>query len=131
MEAKTKNGLIVTGIVALVVVVVYFGYKKFFPEAGNLGFGENVLADNFEMLQTNLPNNKPAKDGTIVVPFSIVNNVPQNKAQFYKNGRVIIYDSKNAVIKKGSYSDGGKTIAIDGGKTASTGSVFNNLLAIK
>ncbi len=32
METNTKNGLIVTGVVALVIVVAYFGYKNFFGD---------------------------------------------------------------------------------------------------
>ncbi len=119
METQTKNGLIVTGVVALVVVGSYFGYKHFFPDAGNTDF-----ADNYAQAQTNL--NVKAGKGGIVIPF----NNKKNKAQFYDNGRIVIFNDKGAIVKKGTYSDGGKTIAIDNGKTVSSGSVFGNLLAV-
>ncbi len=127
MEAQTKNGLIVTSVVALVVVVAYFGYKKFFTDAGNTDFGG--LADNFSKAQTNL-NVKPNKDNVIVVPFNIDGTTKTNKnvAQFYDNNRIYILTNTGGVVKKGNYSDGGKTISLEGGKTITSGSVYGNLL---
>lgn len=49
-------------------------------------------------------------------------------ATFYGNNRFFIFRaSDNAWLKKGSYSNGGKTLIVDGGKTLSSGSVWKNL----
>lgn len=61
---------------------------------------------------------------TIVAPF----NSNKNFAVFYTNGRVIIFDTATKKrLKAGSYSDGGKIIKLDTGKTLNSNSVWNNL----
>ncbi len=66
---------------------------------------------------------KKVKD-TVVAPF----NSNKNFGIFYTNGRVIIFDTatKKRLIA-GSYSNGGKTIKLDSGKTINSNSVWNNL----
>jgi cytoskeletal protein RodZ len=50
------------------------------------------------------------------------------QATFYNNNRFFIFrTSDNAWIKKGSYSNGGKTLVVDGGKTFTSNSVWTNL----
>jgi hypothetical protein len=105
----------VKGIIAVVVVGVlgFLGYK-YFKKKGILSGAESITDDNFALLQKQLPA-KPTKEGIVVVPFN--NN--KNKAQFYSNNRVIIFDTtkKPAVrVKSGTYSQGGYNITLDGGK---------------
>jgi len=55
-------------------------------------------------------------------------NSKKNKIQFYSNGRFSINDSTTKkLIKKGTWSDGGKKLTPDGGKTISSGSVWSNI----
>lgn len=50
------------------------------------------------------------------------------KALFYTNGRIIIFDnSTDKVIRRGTFSNGGKTLIMDNGVTAESGSVWANL----
>lgn len=118
----------VKGIIAVAVVGIlgFLGYK-YFTKKGILSSAESITDDNFGMLQkqTGISSNK---DGAVVIPFN--NN--KNKAQFYSNNRVIIFDNtKNPAvrIKSGTYSQGGYNIKLDGGKDImNTSSVFLALL---
>ena len=117
MEKKNINGLIAVGITLSIAGLGYYFlvYKK---KDGN----------NFENLLTNLGTNvKPNKDNVVSVKF----NADKNLAQFYTNNRVVIFDNATKkVLNKGSYSDGGKAINMDDGKSAYTDSVWGNLLEI-
>lgn len=67
---------------------------------------------------------KKVKD-TIMAGF----NSNKNFAVFYNNGRVFIFDTATKkTVKSGSYSNGGKTIKLDSGKTISSNSVWQNIL---
>jgi len=105
-----KKLLLGTGI-ALALVGAYLLFRK---------------KSNYELIKKNLGDNIHEKDDIITVPF----NDGKNQAQFYKNNRVIIFDNKESVILRGNYSDGGKVISIDNGKTIKGGSVWNNLLSV-
>ncbi len=49
-------------------------------------------------------------------------------ATFYNNKRFFIFRaSDNGWLKKGSYSNGGRTLVVDGGKTISSSSIWKNL----
>jgi hypothetical protein len=55
-------------------------------------------------------------------------NSKKNKIQFYSNGRFSINDSTTKkLIKKGTWSDGGKKLTPDGGKAISSSSVWGNI----
>lgn len=80
---------------------------------------------NFEMVQKNLTADaKLTNELFLPVKF----NGGKNQATFWNNDRVFFspYGSDN-VIAKGIYSDGGKTIILDGGKTIQSPSVWTNL----
>jgi len=93
---------------------------------GLLGYFLLRKKSNYELVKHNLGDNINDKDGIITVAF----NDGKNQAQFYKNDRVIIFDNAKNIVARGNYSDGGKTISIDGGKQVSGGSVWNNLLTV-
>lgn len=81
--------------------------------------------NNFNDVKKNLGLNISSKGNVVSVKF----NGGKNQADFYNNDRVIISTvGKSGVLKKGIYSNGGKTIFIDGGKTITSGSVWGNLL---
>lgn len=117
MDKKNINGLIAVGITLGIAGIGYYFlvYKK---KDGN----------NFEDLLINLGSTvKPNKDNIVSVKF----NADKNLAQFYTNNRVVIFDNATKkVLNKGTYSDGGKTINMDDGKSANTNSVWGNLLEI-
>ena len=78
---------------------------------------------NFQQVQTNL-STKANANGVVSVRF----NGNKNQADFYNNNRVIIGTvGQSGYLKKGTYSNGGKTIVLDGGKTITSGSVWQNL----
>jgi hypothetical protein len=117
----------VKGIIAVAIVGVlgFLGYK-YFTKKGILSGAQSIADDNIALLQkqTGLSANS---NGIVVIPFN--NN--KNKAQFYSNNRVIIFDTtKNPPvrIKSGTYSQGGYSITLDGGKEImNTSSVFGAL----
>ena len=68
--------------------------------------------------------NSRVSNNIVIVPF----NSKKNTIQFYSNGRFSINDSTTKkLIKKGTWSDGGKKLTPDGGKTISSGSVWANI----
>jgi len=105
---NNAKGAIAVGITLGVVGLAYYFlvYKKD-KNKGNV----YTQFDNFNSLQTNL-GLKANKDNVVIVPF----NENNNKAQFYTNDRVIIFDKNNNIVAKGSYSNGGQTITLDNGK---------------
>jgi len=117
----------VKGIIAVVVVGIlgFLGYK-YFSKKGILSGAKSIVDDNFALLQkqTGIAN----KQGVVIVPF----NDNKNKAQFYSNNRVIIFDTTKTPpvrIKSGTYSQGGYNIVLDNGKDImNTSSVFGALL---
>ena len=117
----------VKGIIAVAIVGVlgFLGYK-YFTKKGILSSAKSIVDDNFALLQKQ--TGIPSKQGVVVIPF----NDNKNKAQFYSNNRVIIFDSTKTPhvrIKSGSYSQGGYNIKLDGGKDImNTSSVFGALL---
>jgi hypothetical protein len=117
----------IKGIIAVVAVGVlgFVGYK-YFTKKGILSGAQSAADDNFGLLQkqTGIPVNS---NGVVAIPF----NDKKNKAQFYSNNRVIIFDTtKNPPvrIKSGTYSQGGYNITLDSGKDImNTSSVFGAL----
>jgi hypothetical protein len=55
-------------------------------------------------------------------------NNSKNKAQFYNNNRVFIFDNNNKILVKGSYQNGGRKIIIDNGKIIESNDINNNLI---
>ena len=118
----------VKGIIAIAVVGVlgFLGYK-YLSKKGILTSAKSITDDNFALLQKQ--TGKIANpNGVVIIPF----NNEKNKAQFYSNNRIIIFDNtKNppVIIKKGTYSQGGYNITLEGGKDImNTSSVFGALL---
>jgi len=117
----------VKGIIAIAVVgVLGFVAYKYLSKKGILSKAQSVVDDNFALLQkqTGIAANI---NGVVIIPFN--NN--KNKAQFYSNRRIIIFDNtKNppTIIKKGTYSMGGYNITLDSGKDImNTSTVFGAL----
>jgi hypothetical protein len=68
--------------------------------------------------------NAKVSNNVVTVQF----NSKKNTIQFYSNGRFSINDSTTKkLIKKGTWSDGGKKLTPDGGKTISSGSVWSSI----
>ncbi len=119
MEQQTRNGLIAVGATILLVGTSIFIYRRFNPVI------KNGNVENFNNLLTNLGGEiKPDKNMIASVPF----NDKKNIAQFYNNGRVIIFEGAKIVLR-GNYIDGGKTITVDGApeKQVSSSSVYENI----
>jgi uncharacterized protein (DUF697 family) len=56
-------------------------------------------------------------------------NGAKNEAQFYTNNRVFIYEQQNQILKKGSYSNGGRRIRTDDGRVFEGNNIVDNLYA--
>jgi hypothetical protein len=98
-------------------------FAKYGKEFTDSSVGTVTPSDNFNQVQSNLSVNANA-NGIVSVKF----NGNKNVANFYNNNRVIIGTvGKSGYLKKGTYSNGGKTIVLDGGKTITSGSVWQNL----
>ena len=117
----------VNGIIAIVAlgIVGFFGYR-YLSKKGIFKRAESITDDNFALLQKQTGISANA-NGVVVIPF----NNKKNKAQFYSNSRIVIFDNtKNppVIIKKGNYSMGGYNITLDGGKDImNTSSVYGAL----
>lgn len=110
-----KTAFLIGGGVLLATGIGLLIYQKY--------GGSNPASVNFDKLKVNLGNKLPDKDGVIAVSF----NGSKNTAQFYDNGRVIIFEGTKRV-GGGSYSDGGFTITMDGKAPIVSTSVYSNLL---
>jgi len=118
MTINQKGAIAVGATLVLASLAYYFFvYSK--------GGGGSSASDNLESLKKNLGEGKYEKD-VATVKF----NLGKNKASFYSNNRVIIFDDKDTVIMRGNYSDGGKTINIERGKQVSGDSVWKNLASL-
>ncbi len=118
MDRKNINGLIAVGITLGVVGLGYY-FLVYTKKVGK--------SDNFKSLLENLGSTvKPNKDNVVITKF----DGGKYLAQFYTNNRVVIFDSANKLLNKGTYSNGGKVINMDDGKSAYTDSVWQNLLDV-
>lgn len=109
MMNKNTKGLIVVGVLG---IVAYILYKKF--KTKKLSRAESIVGDNFAFLQEKL-GVVANKDGIVIIQY----NDGKNQAQYYSNNRVIIFDAKTKpvkLLKKGTYSEGGISIKLDGGR---------------
>jgi hypothetical protein len=127
MDKKTKNGIIVTLFIA---AIGYFAYKAFAkpPELSNIPpqpipNGGTTNTNNFDKVASNLNVKKNGADYLGAYYF----NNKKNTFVFYNNNRMYIGDDKANVISMGTYSDGGKSIVLDNGKSAKGDSVWTNL----
>jgi hypothetical protein len=153
MTRSAKIGLIVTfSVLAIGGIIGYYVWKSGKPEnkddkktdgdkstSGDSGAG--VVPDpnatttsqtntggtlsNFEQLKKNLGTGfKVTGRGTLIMLF----NKSKNQADFYPNGRFVLSrPGATGYDKKGSYTDGGTKLFIDGGKTIEGSSVYTNL----
>ena len=93
---------------------------------GTSGGGVTTTPSNFDKLKQNIGSNFTNLRGGGAI--KVVFNNSKNFAYFYKNNRVAIFTaSNNKLFIKGSYTNGGKKIVLDNGKTIEGGSVWNNL----
>jgi uncharacterized membrane-anchored protein len=127
MEKRTKNGIIVTLFIA---AIGYFAYKAFAkPTPSNIPPKDKdsgtTNQDNFDKVASNL---NVAKNGADYLTYYF--NGKKNIFVFYNNNRMYIADDKGNIISMGTYSDGGKSIVLDNGKSANGSSVWTNLLKL-
>ena len=119
LSPNAKGGIAVVSVISIIALayVLYSKYKK-----GDLILGIGKVNKNFIDLQLN-SGLKPNKDDIIIAKF----NSDKNKVQFYTNNRFFIFDDKDIIVSKGTYSDGGKTLIADNGKRVNSGSVWANI----
>jgi hypothetical protein len=87
------------------------------------GGGSTSLPANIAAVKANLGSGKLYKGPAIGIKW----NGDRYEAIFYAaNDRVIIFDA-GKVIRRGKFSNGGKTLIMDNGVTATSGSVWANL----
>jgi len=125
MDKKLKNGIIVTLFIA---AIGFFAYKTFAkPKPSNItppkSDGGTTNQENFDKVVANL---NVAKNGTDYISYYF--NSGKNLFVFYNNNRMYIADKNGNIISMGTYSDGGKSISLDNGKSANGGSVWTNVL---
>ncbi len=102
------------GFFALLVVGTLIGYCIM-----------HKVGSELDQLKEALGSGILTPDGSLRVPF----NGGDNFAQFYSNGRVIIFKKDGTRISGGNYSNGGKSLQMeDKGGLIESGSVWNNLL---
>lgn len=84
----------------------------------------NELGANYLAAKYFLKDLATEANDTLIVKF----NNSKNKAQFYKNNRVFIFDEKNLILNKGSFQNGARRIALDNGKTLESNIILENIL---
>lgn len=117
MNSNTKGAIVVGLALGAVGIAYYFLVYKKKDDSAYEQF------DNFKSLQNNI-GAKANNEDIVAVKF----NDKNNSAQFYKNNRVVIFDSNKKIVVKGSYSNGGYNMTLDNGKEISSNSVWSNLL---
>lgn len=83
---------------------------------------------NFQSVKTGLGTAGQNFSGGVIGYASGPNQV--YSFQFYTNGRVFIYNPQKVEQAKGTYTDGGKTIALDGGGSYTSNTVTLNMQKI-
>lgn len=111
---KNLKGIIAVGIVG---IIGYFVYKKF-AKKGIFKRTESIVDDNFELLKQKLGAGAKisSNDPNILVVFF---DNRKYKAQYYKNGRIFIFDNTTnppKQLRNGTYSMGGSQITLSNGK---------------
>jgi len=103
-----------------------FEYIMHVCESLNLDpkFVIDELTANYLAIKYFLKGIASESNGILICSF----NNSKNKAQFYNNNRVFIFDNNNKIILKGSYQNGGRKIIIDNGKTIESNDINNNLI---
>jgi hypothetical protein len=119
LSSNAKGGIAVVSVISIIALayILYSKYKK-----GDLILEVGKVNKNFTDLQSN-SGLKPNKDDIVIAKF----NSDKNKVQFYTNNRFFIFDDKNVILIKGTYSDGGKTLIADNGKRVDSGSIWANI----
>jgi len=117
---KNVKGIIAVAVLGGLGFVAYLVLKKKFPQFFNSSIGNTTPNENWNLLQTQSgvmakidPLYPQNKEGLVIFNF----NEGKNKAQFYYNNSVAIFDNaiKSGSIGIGTYSNGGKDIKIDSG----------------
>lgn len=122
-----KTIFLISGAILLTGISLW-AYDKY--KNSDLEKSPDSPGNNFDALLKNLgAAGKVDSKGAVPVVFNDKNNL----AVFYNNNRVIIFESGMMgtapnQIAKGSYSNGGLIITIDGKQPVTSGSVFSNLL---
>jgi hypothetical protein len=84
----------------------------------------NKLEANYLAVKYFFKNLAVETSELLIVSF----NDSKNKAQFYKNNRLFIFDNSNNILAKGGYLIGGKKIVLDSGKSFESNFVLENLI---
>jgi len=84
----------------------------------------NELGANYLAVKYYLKDLAIETNDVLLVSFN--NSI--NKAQFYNNNRVFIFDQNNNILKKGSYLIGGRKIVLDSGTHLESNIVIENLI---
>lgn len=103
-----------------------FKYIMYICEKLNLDtkFVINELGANYLAVKYFLKDLAVETSDLLLVSF----NNSLNKAQFYKNNRLFIFDNSNKILAKGSYLIGGKKIVLDSSKSFESNIVLENLI---
>ena len=122
----TKKVLLIAGLLIILGGSAYLLFSKRKDGESSTSGGENAPSESENpaiSVKSNLGSQAVIDSkGNVGVSF----NDKKNYAWFYPNNRFSIF-SGTKLLLKGSYSNGGKKLVIDGGKTIESGSVWNNL----
>ena len=106
------------GIGSAVLISGGFIWWYLKSENSNSGSGNENSNDNSESGNLTKSNFDQLIENTKLKPISNKIGVTfpngKNKATYFNNGRVFIFSSDNKQLGAGSYSEGGKTITMDG-----------------
>jgi hypothetical protein len=125
------NKGLIYGLGGVSLALIVGGTVMYIKNKQNEEVKESPDTDKSTKSKSSLDLNSLAKTLSSKVSNNIVNvpfNSKKNTIQFYSNGRFSITDSTTKkLIKKGTWSDGGKKLTPDGGKIISSSSVWGNI----
>ena len=94
------------------------------------GSTTTTSGEPLDQVQSNLGTGViPVERYTDKVIARIILNNQGYAGSFYKNGNYFLFGKGGAIIKKGTWSDGGRKIVLSNGRIISSGSVWNNVRA--
>ena len=138
----SKNVIVIIIIVLVVAILSTGGYfiwkstqeeeEEFEEEdGGDKGSGGSAPADKLSENQISLKANLGGNSKIVGKDNDIIKATfggGKYFAQFYSNNRIVLFNAstKNS-IRRGSFSNGGKSVRMDNGVVAESGSVWANL----
>ncbi len=115
MKEKNNLYLYIIGGVFLGAVFIYLARKK----------QQKNPMNNYDSLLANEPKAR------VVGDFAKLDLGDGTSASFYQNNRFYIFNAKKEWLKKGTYTNGGRKVVTDDGKTAEGNDVVSNMLKVK